>query len=223
MCGGSSELPASDLPHQPAGRSRSHFHAILLFDSAAEPLPSQLDTVSQSRYTLASQAKLDAVYAGKGNHSHDVGTIRADQPCPTQCAVYYFEVAVVDAGERNALTVGLCQSSFPMTRQPGWEPHSYGYHASDGCKYNDSERGEPYGPGWGKDDVIGCGIENGMRSIFWTKNGMCPPCHRAADACESVDCAERYGHLARARTSQLFGLVALTLCMLHPVGSQEST
>lgn len=80
-------------------------------------------------------------------------------------------MAVVDAGERNALTVGLCQSSFPMTRQPGWEPHSYGYHASDGCKYNDSERGEPYGPGWGKDDVIGCGIENGMRSIFWTKNG----------------------------------------------------
>jgi len=158
------------LPHQPAGSSAWASHGMVLSDTM-ETLPSELDTASASRYIVASRDKLSVTYVGRGNHAHDVGAIRADRPCPTRCAVYYFEATVIDAGEQGALCIGLAESSFPLTRQPGWEPRSYGYHADDGRKYHDSERGEVCGPSWGEGDVVGCGVDNASRSIFWTRNG----------------------------------------------------
>jgi len=67
--------------------------------------------------------------------------------------------------------VGFAAPHFELTRKPGWDPDSYGYHADDGHKYSGSERGEPYGPPCGVGDVIGCGIRFDDCSIFFTRNG----------------------------------------------------
>lgn len=178
---GRSDDARQSLPYQPAGRSAWAFPGMVCED-ADEPLPSELDTASQSRYALSSRDKLSACYVGNGHHSHDVGALCANRPCPTKCVVYYFEATVVDTGERGALSIGLAQPSFQRTRHPGWEPHSYGYHASDGRKYHDSERGESYGPTWGQGETVGCGFEAASRAIFWTRNGPPPQPSNASPA-----------------------------------------
>ena len=161
----------SALAYQPSGSSRSWSHGMCRED-ARQPLPSELDTVSHPRYIIAARDKRSVRYIGKGNHGYDVGAIRTDRPCPARCALYYFEATVLDAGERGALCIGLAGESFSLHRQPGWEPDSFGYHAEDGRKYTDSERGEVYGPAWGAGDVVGCGLVNATRSIFFTRNGQ---------------------------------------------------
>ena len=134
---------ATELPHQPL-RSFTYYETVERDEP--EPLPSELNTVSKHHALQASKDKLEVRYVGKGNHSHDVGAIRADRPCPQRRVLYYFEVTVLDAGLRGSIAVGLADSTLQLCRQPGWEPNSYGYHGADGRKYTDSERGESYGP-----------------------------------------------------------------------------
>ena len=57
---------------------------------------------------------------------------------------------------------------------PGWGHRSWGYHGDDGqlfCIDVGSNRGRPYGPTFGSGDVIGCGVDFGSKSAFFTKNG----------------------------------------------------
>ena len=157
------------LPHQPL-RSFTYYETVERDEP--EPLPSELNTVSKHHALQASKDKLEVRYVGKGNHSHDVGAIRADRPCPQRRVLYYFEVTVLDAGLRGSIAVGLADSTLQLCRQPGWEPNSYGYHGADGRKYTDSERGESYGPAFTTGDVVGCGVLClSRRQVFFTKNG----------------------------------------------------
>lgn len=55
---------------------------------------------------------------------------------------------------------------------PGWEKNSYGYHADDGCVFSSSATGQSYGPTFTTGDVVGCGLNLILRSIFFTKNGI---------------------------------------------------
>ena len=160
---------ATELPHQPL-RSFTYYETVERDEP--EPLPSELNTVSKHHALQASKDKLEVRYVGKGNHSHDVGAIRADRPCPQRRVLYYFEVTVLDAGLRGSIAVGLADSTLQLCRQPGWEPNSYGYHGADGRKYTDSERGESYGPAFTTGDVVGCGVLClSRRQVFFTKNG----------------------------------------------------
>jgi len=111
-------------------------------------------------------------YTGRGNHSHDVGAVRTDWPCPRRCHVYYYEVTIEDSGNRGSIAVGLADATFQLHRQPGWEPNSYAYGGHDGRRYSDSERGEPFGPSFGAGDIVGCGLLQATREIFFTKNGV---------------------------------------------------
>ena len=62
-----------------------------------------------------------------------------------------------------------CSISF--SRLPGWDKHSYGYHGDDGHSFCSSGTGQPYGPTFTTNDVIGCGINLVDGSCFYTKNG----------------------------------------------------
>ena len=49
---------------------------------------------------------------------------------------------------------------------------SFGYRGEDGRCLADGKRGETFGPHFGTNDVIGCGIEYSSMSVFYTKNGV---------------------------------------------------
>lgn len=68
--------------------------------------------------------------------------------------------------------VGLCTTNSNLNKLPGWEKHSYGYHADDGCIFNASGSGDNYGPTFTTGDVVGCGYNMVDKAIFFTKNGV---------------------------------------------------
>lgn len=49
-----------------------------------------------------------------------------------------------------------------------WESGSYGYHGDDGRKFNNSEKGEEYGPKFGTGDTVGACLHFEKEEIFFT-------------------------------------------------------
>ncbi|XP_077984428.1 uncharacterized protein LOC144439053 [Glandiceps talaboti] len=87
----------------------------------------------------------------------------------------YFEVEILDTGYRNTIGVGLAPQDYSLSRQPGWDEGSVGYHSDNGFLYIGSGRGTKYATVCKKGDVIGCGIQfneelSNKLSVFFTKN-----------------------------------------------------
>ncbi|XP_052338396.1 SPRY domain-containing protein 3 isoform X2 [Oncorhynchus keta] len=95
-------------------------------------------------------------YVGKGKSILDVGLAQARQPLSTRC--HYFEVEIVDAGEKCYIALGLARRDYPKNRHPGWSQGSVAYHADDGKIFHGSGVGEPFGPRCIEGDIMGCGI-----------------------------------------------------------------
>lgn len=68
--------------------------------------------------------------------------------------------------------VGFSGKSVSLSRPPGWESESYGYHGDDGNCYIAHSAGKTYGPSFSAQDVIGCGINFRTGNAFYTKNGV---------------------------------------------------
>ena len=140
-------------------------------------VPNNLSLQDKSDFIkLSSKHPYQCEYkSGSGHHYSDVGSIRTSHPIPEDCEIYYYEVLVVNQGERSRIAVGLTALGTDLTHQPGWDRHTFGYHGDDGGYFR--ENGYPghqqYGPTFGTNDVIGCGINFKTRSCFFTKNGKC--------------------------------------------------
>jgi hypothetical protein len=111
--------------------------------------------------------RLTVTYVQKAMHLLDVGTVRSDQPIPkaADTPIYYFELNVLDVGERSQITIGFaplqssclfapggmhsldtpCPSQASRSqhetasltcRQVGMDALSYGYRADDGRKFH---------------------------------------------------------------------------------------
>ncbi|KAM0281568.1 hypothetical protein ACHAQH_003437 [Verticillium albo-atrum] len=120
---------------------------------------------------------LEIRYSGPRGQSerereHEAYSIRADHYMPPQCGIYYYEVTIL-SGKRDDTVVGIGFSgkTVALSRPPGWEPESYGYHGDDGHCYAAHSGGKSYGPPFTTDDVIGCGVNFRTGSAFYTKNG----------------------------------------------------
>lgn len=59
-----------------------------------------------------------------------------------------------------------------LSRLPGWEKNSFGYHGDDGCAFQSSGTGSAYGPTFSTGDVIGCCWNMMDNTVFYTKNGV---------------------------------------------------
>jgi hypothetical protein len=108
---------------------------------------------------------------GHGKTHKDASSVRATQPIPASCGLYYFEVKIVSKGRDGYMGVGLTAQGVSMNRLPGWDKNSYGYHGDDGHSFRSSGTGQQYGPTFTTGDVIGCGINLVDGSCFYTKNG----------------------------------------------------
>jgi hypothetical protein len=120
---------------------------------------------------------------------HEAYSIRADHAMPTQCGIYYFEVAIISRKReeydyhfcstpelyltmcRSSIGIGFSTKEVPLSRPPGWEPSSWAYHGDDGNSFCCQSSGKSYGPTFTTDDVIGCGVNFSNGSVFFTKNG----------------------------------------------------
>ena len=136
------------------------------------PLPTELNTKSYGNFIKVSPSKRIVTYVGTGRHSNDVGAIQSDHPVPTSKLIYYFEIKVLDAGRSGCIAIGFTDASAKLSRQPGWEANSYGYHGDDGQRYHNCGKGEDYGPTFTTGDIVGAGIHLGKGHVFFTKNGQ---------------------------------------------------
>ncbi|KAG2759572.1 hypothetical protein PC129_g8121 [Phytophthora cactorum] len=95
----------------------------------------------------------------------------------------YFEISITKRSKPSArrvhgedvTSIGLVTSRFPLVdRQPGWDFRSYGYHGDDGQMFH-SNRGRQFGPAFGTNDTIGCGVRRNVRDgrsfVMFTNNG----------------------------------------------------
>ena len=141
-------------------------------------LPHDLSAQDKSDFIKISSSKtpFQVEYKSGAAHHYDqsVGSIRTSDPIPEDCEIYYYEVLVVNRGREGKIAVGLSAAGTDLTRQPGWDRHTFGYHGDDGGYFR--ERGYPTrdkcGPKFGTNDVIGCGLNLKARSCFFTKNGQ---------------------------------------------------
>lgn len=124
----------------------------------------------------------------------DAAAVRTNRPVPPQCGIYYYEITITDKGLSGYIGLGFSHRDVKLTRLPGWEDNSYGYHGDDGRAFCCLGTGESFGPTFTTGDVVGCGVDysgsvapltekevkNGGRAagagteggkVFFTKNG----------------------------------------------------
>lgn len=98
---------------------------------------------------------------------------KSDAPIPRGCGVYYYEVEILSAAKDSAVCMGFCKTSAPLTKPPGFETESWGYHSDYGNVMCCQGSSKDYGPAFNQPgDVVGCCINFKKREAFFTKNGM---------------------------------------------------
>lgn len=111
-------------------------------------------------------------YNGPSNKMElEAAAVRADHPMPPQCGIYYFEVEIKNKSKDGMIAVGFSSQQASLERLPGWESESWAYHGDDGKSFFGEGTGRNYGPTFGINDVIGCGVDFASGCAFFTKNG----------------------------------------------------
>ncbi|GAA6006258.1 hypothetical protein JCM11491_002086 [Sporobolomyces phaffii] len=162
------------------------------------PLPTHWDEGDKCALLELSSDGRVASFAGSAKYGdRDAAAVRANAPVPSETGVYYFEVEILNKGVSGYIGIGLSHRSVSLSRLPGWESLSYGYHADDGRAFCSQGTGEPFGPTFTTGDVVGCGVdwtdaggergkrerdgskkgkekskERGSGRVFYTKNGV---------------------------------------------------
>lgn len=135
------------------------------------PLPRQWSGKDKCQTLSLSMNNLRVTYKGPGKTHKDAASVRTDFPIPAACGIYYFEVKVLSKGRDGYMGIGLSKSDVMLSRLPGWDKNSYGYHGDDGHSFCCSGTGQNYGPTFSTDDVIGCCLNLIENTCFYTKNG----------------------------------------------------
>ncbi|KAH8034981.1 hypothetical protein HPB51_003822 [Rhipicephalus microplus] len=83
-------------------------------------------------------------YSGRGTSMVDVGLAQTRSPLST--TNHYFELEILDPGEKCCIAIGLAHRDYPRYRHPGWNEGSIAYHADDGKIFVGSGVGSRFGP-----------------------------------------------------------------------------
>ena len=101
------------------------------------------------------------------------------RPAGVAFDVFYFEITVVDAGDKGYIALGWAKPGFERRcKQPGWSDESYGYHGDDGGAYAGFGWPRRFGPTFTTGSVVGSGLlmpcahsSVGGPRIFYTLDG----------------------------------------------------
>ncbi|KAF5398111.1 hypothetical protein PHET_08236 [Paragonimus heterotremus] len=149
-------------------------------DSNYPRLPRCWSSKDRSRTLKLSHFGLAVTYGGGYSERHDPtynnhepATVRSDVPIPLTTGIYYFEVTVSNKGNNGrSVSVGVVTKSSNLTKLPGYEHSSFGYHNDGSVYHGSSSSGLKFGPRIVENDTVGCGIDFMSRSLFFTRNGI---------------------------------------------------
>ncbi|KAI1812363.1 ran-binding protein [Poronia punctata] len=118
------------------------------------------------------EVKLNPTKAGR-DQDHEVCLIRSDHAMPVVAGIYYFEITLLSKRRDDiSVSVGFLGKNVVLSRPPGWEPESWGFHGDDGEIYAGGNIGKKYkDTTFSANDVIGCGVNFRTGQAFFTKNG----------------------------------------------------
>lgn len=121
--------------------------------------------------TISPDGRELTFYGQSCSGDRDSAAARANHPIPPACGIYYYEVEILQKGAKGHISIGFSSPEVRLSRLPGWEKQSWGYHADDGWSFPGAKDGNPYGPTFDTGDIIGCGIDFTQHRAFYTKNG----------------------------------------------------
>ncbi|KAI8997559.1 hypothetical protein BDB01DRAFT_771549 [Pilobolus umbonatus] len=134
-------------------------------------LPTSWSQEDRSKHLQVDSSGLNLLYIGPGKSESHAALARSNFPMRSQCGVFYFEMRVDSKGDDGYIGIGFCSATNSLDRLPGWDVGSWGYHGDDGHSFAGSGTGQNYGPCFSTGDIIGCGVNFGEHSAFYTKNG----------------------------------------------------
>ncbi|KAJ3541274.1 hypothetical protein NMY22_g3955 [Coprinellus aureogranulatus] len=159
---------SDDEAGTPPRRPQAPFSTAL--PSSSFPLPTRWSVQMKSTHLGLSADGRELTYS-LGNGDKDGASARTDVPIPPACGVYYYEVEIRGKDSRSHVGIGFGAPTVRLSRLPGWEPNSWGYHGDDGRSFYAHKEGTPYSQTFGSGDTVGCGIDFSTRRAFYTKNG----------------------------------------------------
>ena len=77
------------------------------------PLPSRWSDTDKYSGLDLTNGGLEARYTGAVNkHEHEAATVRADNPMPPQCGIYYFEITILSKPKEGYVSVTVTGQIF---------------------------------------------------------------------------------------------------------------
>lgn len=101
----------------------------------------------------------------------EAASVRSDHPMPRECGIYYFEITILSRHKDGTVGVGFSSKKANLNRLPGWEGESWAYHGDDGYVFACTASGKAYGPRFGGEGVVGCGVNWRRGEVFFTRDG----------------------------------------------------
>lgn len=133
--------------------------------------PTRWSDQARSPHLSVSADGRELTVHGSNPQNKEAAAARTDFPIPAACGTYYYEIEILNKGQLGHISIGFSAGTARLSRLPGWESQSWGYHADDGNSFAAQRDGSPYGPKFTTRDVVGCGIDFSKGQAFFTKNG----------------------------------------------------
>ncbi|KIJ45239.1 hypothetical protein M422DRAFT_30095 [Sphaerobolus stellatus SS14] len=135
------------------------------------------DTDRWASLTVSPDGRELTFHGSSNSGEKDAAAARTNYPIPAACGIYYYEIEILNKGQKGHIGIGFGHRSVKLNRLPGWEPKSWGYHGDDGNSFASEKEGKPFGPKFTIGDIVGCGIDFSTGRAFFTRNGsLIDPC-----------------------------------------------